>query len=68
VRELAETIRDASGPVVALGKSAFYAQIDRDQTQAYDFAKEVMSRNALEADAQEGMSAFLERRPPVWKR
>jgi hypothetical protein len=49
-----------------LGKQAFYTQIDLDQTKAYSFAKEVMSMNALAADAQEGIGAFLEKRSPCW--
>jgi enoyl-CoA hydratase/carnithine racemase len=67
VDALAQRIVAASGFVVGLGKSAFYAQIDLDQPKAYAYAKEVMSLNALAADAQEGMGAFLERRAPAWK-
>ena len=52
--------------VVGIGKEAFYAQIDRDQRSAYDYTKNVMVMNALAADAQEGMCAFLEKRPPEW--
>ncbi|MDP9111850.1 MAG: enoyl-CoA hydratase, partial [Candidatus Eremiobacteraeota bacterium] len=52
--------------VVELGKAAFYAQIDLDQAAAYAYAKEVMSTNAASEDAQEGMSAFLHKRPPEW--
>ncbi len=70
LRESAESlggkVADASSFVVALGKQAFYTQIDLDQRKAYDYAKEVMSVNALAADAQEGMSAFLEKRKPCW--
>jgi enoyl-CoA hydratase/carnithine racemase len=66
-RCLAESIAESSSATVALGKQAFYAQIDLDQTQAYAYAKEVMSRNALAGDAQEGMSAFLEKRPARWR-
>ena len=65
-RELAEQIAEASGFVVGLGKTAFYAQIDLDQPKAYAYAKEVMSMNALASDAQEGMTAFLEKRAPCW--
>ncbi len=52
--------------MVAIGKQAFYTQIDLDQPKAYAYAKEVMSMNALAADAQEGMAAFLGKRPPCW--
>lgn len=65
-RELAERIAEASSLTVALGKQAFYAQIDLDQPKAYAYAKEVMSMNSLAADAQEGISAFLEKRRPCW--
>jgi enoyl-CoA hydratase/carnithine racemase len=63
---LAEQIAEASSLTVAIGKQAFYAQIDLDQPKAYAYAKEVMSMNALAADAQEGMTAFVEKRKPCW--
>ena len=64
--QLAGKIAAASSLVVALGKQAFYTQIDLDQPKAYAYAKEVMSMNALAADAQEGMTAFLGKRAPCW--
>ncbi len=64
---LAATIAAASRFVVGLGKAAFYAQIDLDQSKAYAYAKEVMSMNALSHDAQEGMTAFVEKRAPRWE-
>ena len=67
VLALARKIVASSGFVVGLGKAAFYTQIDLDQAKAYAYAKEVMSMNALAADAQEGIGAFLERRRPEWK-
>jgi enoyl-CoA hydratase/carnithine racemase len=63
---LARKVAEASRFVVGLGKEAFYAQIDLDQPKAYAYAKEVMSMNALAADAQEGMCAFVEKRPARW--
>jgi len=65
-RKLALRIAEASSLTVALGKQAFYTQIDLEQPKAYAYAKEVMSMNALAADAQEGISAFLEKRPACW--
>ncbi|HEV3315728.1 MAG TPA: enoyl-CoA hydratase [Candidatus Angelobacter sp.] len=65
-RKLAVRIAEASSLTVALGKEAFYAQIDLDQPKAYAYAKEVMSMNSLAVDAQEGISAFLGKRPPCW--
>jgi enoyl-CoA hydratase/carnithine racemase len=64
-RKLAEQVARASPLVVGIGKQAFYTQIDLDQVKAYGYAKEVMSMNAMAADAQEGISAFLEKRPGV---
>jgi enoyl-CoA hydratase/carnithine racemase len=66
-RKLAAQIADASSLVVALGKQAYYTQIDLDQAKAYAYAKEVMATNALAADAQEGISAFLGKRAACWK-
>ncbi|HWX53275.1 MAG TPA: enoyl-CoA hydratase [Verrucomicrobiae bacterium] len=65
-RNLARRIAAASSLTVALGKEAFYTQIDLDQPKAYAYAKEVMSMNSLAADAQEGISAFLGKRQPCW--
>ena len=67
VRELACRIAQASPLVVGIGKEAFYSQIDLDQPKAYAHAKEVMVKNAMASDAQEGMSAFVEKRSPTWK-
>lgn len=64
--DLARSIARASNLTVALGKQAFYTQIDLDQPKAYAYAKEVMSMNAMAADAQEGMCAFLQKREPTW--
>jgi enoyl-CoA hydratase/carnithine racemase len=67
-RKLAQQIAEASPLIVALGKQAFYTQIDLDQTKAYDYTKEIMSLNAMADDAQEGIGAFLEKRKPCWGR
>jgi enoyl-CoA hydratase/carnithine racemase len=67
VTELVEKIAEASSFTVSLGKRAFYAQVERDEHGAYEHTREVMTENALAADAQEGMGAFLEKRPPTWR-
>lgn len=64
---LAQRIAKASPRTVAIGKEAFYAQVERDEDGAYELTKSVMTRNASIADAQEGMSAFVEKREPVWR-
>ncbi len=65
-RALASQIAGASNFTVGLGKQAYYAQIELEQSKAYAYAKEVMTMNALADDAQEGISAFLEKRPACW--
>lgn len=66
-RALACEIARSSSETVGIGKRAFYEQIEMDQAAAYEFASEVMSRNAASSDAQEGIGAFLEKRTPVWR-
>jgi len=65
-RRLASKIAEASSFTVGLGKQAYYAQIDLDQPKAYAYTKEIMTMNALAHDAQEGISAFLEKRAACW--
>jgi enoyl-CoA hydratase/carnithine racemase len=65
-RKLAARIADASSLVIGIGKQAYYTQIDLDQSKAYAYAKEVMTMNSLAVDAQEGISAFLEKRAACW--
>lgn len=64
---LAKYIAQASTLTLALGKQSFYSQAALEETQAYRYAQEMMSLNAMSEDAQEGISAFLQKRPPKWK-
>jgi enoyl-CoA hydratase/carnithine racemase len=50
----------------AVGKRAFYAQVDMDQPKAYAFAVEVMASGVVTPDGQEGIRSFLEKRPPTF--
>lgn len=67
VDALATRILGASGATVGTGKAAFYDQVERDEDAAYDRMQRVMADNARDADAQEGICAFLDKRPPVWR-
>jgi enoyl-CoA hydratase/carnithine racemase len=67
VVELVEAIARSSSYTVATGKRAFYAQLDRPEHGAYEHCQVVMTQNAMAEDAQEGMSAFLEKRRPNWR-
>jgi enoyl-CoA hydratase/carnithine racemase len=66
IQQLIQAIARSSAYTVATGKRAFYSQIDRVEDEAYEHCQVVMSENALAPDAQEGMTAFLEKRDPVW--
>ncbi|WP_421097105.1 enoyl-CoA hydratase [Rhodococcus sp. As11] len=65
--ELALKITGSSPATMRIGKEAFYRQIDLPQETAYAAMAETMASNAMIGDAQEGMTAFLEKRAPVWK-
>src|SRR5208283_574944 len=65
-RNWALELGQASPFVLSLGKKAFYSQVDLDERSAYDYAKEVIAMNCMAEDAFEGMSAFIEKRKPVW--
>jgi enoyl-CoA hydratase/carnithine racemase len=66
VEDLVAQILRFSPRVIGLGKQMFYAQIDVDEDVAYQRAKVTMAANAADADAQEGIGAFLEKRDPDW--
>ena len=65
--EMARTIASKSPAVVAIGKEAFYAQIELGVADAYAYASDVMVRNMMHRDAKEGIGAFIDKRPPDWK-
>jgi enoyl-CoA hydratase/carnithine racemase len=67
-RAMAKTIAQQSGPTLAIGKRAFYTQIEQPLDQAYSVASLAMIDNLAESDCVEGMSAFLEKRRPIWER
>ena len=59
----------AKNPAVAIsmGKHLFYSQVEKSSIAgAYDMADYVMSNNMTEADTEEGIAAFVEKRPPAW--
>jgi enoyl-CoA hydratase/carnithine racemase len=66
VSALAHQIAGKSPLTLAIGKEAFYRQAELDLAGAYALTAEVMTRNMLAHDAEEGIDAFLEKRAPVW--
>jgi enoyl-CoA hydratase/carnithine racemase len=65
--DLAEKIAAKSPLTVAIGKRAFYAQAEMPLSDAYAYAAQVMVDNMMTRDAEEGIGAFLGKRPPEWK-
>lgn len=66
IAEIAAAIVASSPLTIRMGKAAFYRQLALDEGTAYIDAVDVMTQNALAHDAQEGISAFLQKRPPQW--
>jgi enoyl-CoA hydratase/carnithine racemase len=67
-RALARQIASRLPLAVALGKEAFYRQAELGLDAAYTYTSEVMTRNMLAPETEEGIDAFLEKRPPRWDR
>ena len=65
--KLARHLAEASSLTMAMGKKTFYDQVDRAEPEAYNLATPVMGLNLGMHDAQEGITAFLEKRDPKWE-
>lgn len=66
-RELADTVASKLTAAVKIGKQAFYQQMELNVAEAYDYAGDVMVQNMLFRDTEEGIAAFLDKRPPNWE-
>jgi enoyl-CoA hydratase/carnithine racemase len=64
---LARKIAGKSSHVVKIGKQAFYRQLEMGLDDAYRYTAEVMVENMLARDAEEGIAAFVDKRPPKWE-
>ncbi len=64
---MAQVIASKSPLTVAIGKEAFYRQLEVGLGEAYDYASDVMVRNMMARDAEEGIGAFVEKREPTWE-
>ena len=67
VNAMAQTIAGKARRVLAIGKEAFGRQIEMGLEEAYGYTAEIMTRNMMMADAQEGIDAFLTKRSPRWE-
>ncbi|MCZ7675732.1 MAG: enoyl-CoA hydratase [Roseovarius sp.] len=64
--ELAKTVAAKLGTAVKIGKQAFYRQLEMPLDEAYAYTRDAMVENMLDRDTAEGISAFIEKRPPGW--
>ncbi|WP_415402728.1 enoyl-CoA hydratase [Tateyamaria sp. SN3-11] len=63
---LADRLAAKLGSAVKIGKEAFYAQLQMPVADAYAYTGEVMVKNMLRSDTEEGISAFIDKRTPDW--
>jgi enoyl-CoA hydratase/carnithine racemase len=68
VDELVAELSTLPRHALQIGKEGFYRQIEASQAQAYAMMSEVIAGNACDAEGQEGINAFVEKRQPVWRK
>ena len=66
--KLADVIASKPPATLAIGKEAFYRQIEMSLADAYDYAAGVMVENMMHAESKEGIGAFIEKRTPDWNK
>ena len=66
VSAVANKIASKSPLTLKIGKEAFYKQLEMPLSEAYEYTSKVMIQNMQARDAEEGISAFIEKRLPVW--
>ena len=67
VLKIAKKIASKSNLTIKIGKQTFYKQLEMPLRKAYAYTSKMMTKNMMAMDAKEGISAFLEKRRPVWK-
>ena len=67
VLKIAKKIASKSNLTIKIGKQTFYNQLEMPLRKAYAYTSRMMTKNMMAMDAKEGISAFLEKRRPVWK-
>jgi enoyl-CoA hydratase/carnithine racemase len=67
IASMVDTIAAKSPLTLAIGKEAFYNQLEMGLADAYAYASSVMTTNMLARDAEEGIDAFIEKRKPIWQ-
>ena len=66
IKVIANKILNKSSLTIKIGKKAFYNQAEMKIVDAYKFASEIMIKNMMNQDSEEGIVAFLEKRKPKW--
>ncbi len=67
VSELAATLAAKSPVAMKLGRDSFYEVIDQSAADALPLLQSLLTITTMTEDAREGITAFAEKRPPVWK-
>ena len=67
VLKAAKIIASKSNHTIRIGKQTFYKQLEMPLRKAYEYTSKMMTKNMMSMDANEGISAFLEKREPKWK-
>ena len=67
VLRIAKKIASKSNLTIKIGKQTFYKQLEMPLRKAYAYTSKMMTINMMAMDAREGISAFIEKRKPVWK-
>ena len=67
VFKIAKKIASKSNLTIKIGKQTFYKQLEMPLRKAYTYTSKMMTINMMAMDAKEGISAFLEKRKPIWK-
>ena len=67
VLKIAKKIASKSNLTIKIGKQTFYKQLEMPLRKAYSYTSKMMTLNMMAMDAKEGISAFLEKRKPIWK-
>ena len=67
VLKIAKKIASKSNLTIKIGKQTFYRQLEMPLRKAYAYTSKMMTINMMAMDAKEGISAFLEKRKPIWK-
>ena len=67
ILKIAKLIASKSNLTIKIGKQTFYKQLEMPLRKAYSYTSKMMVLNMMAMDAKEGISAFLEKRKPIWK-